>query len=317
MAKSYAAYLSSLLLFGSNGIIAAAIALPSLDIVVARTFLGALLLGLLLAAMSAARRQGRETPAPHRKKAAALFACSGAALGASWIVLFEAYRLVGVGTASLLYYCGPVIVMATSPLLFKERLTVKKALGFSVVALGAVLVSMQALDGGQDPRGLTLGALSAVAYAVMIVCSKKAVEVCPASGDEGLRNSFIQLLAGFGIAAGYSALTGGPEALAIPLTADDIAPLLTLGLLNTGIGCLLYFTSVGRLPVQTVAVCGYLEPLSAVVLATLLLGEPLGGMQLLGAALIIGGAAYCEAADRIQPRTRDARHMASPRLARR
>lgn len=34
-------YLAALLLFGSNGIIAAAIALPSSDIVLLRTFLGA------------------------------------------------------------------------------------------------------------------------------------------------------------------------------------------------------------------------------------------------------------------------------------
>lgn len=305
MGRSYAAYLSSLLLFGSNGIVAAMIALPSLDIVVARTFLGAsllsaLLLGASLVARRAKRREGGHPVAaksPDRNIAAiALLACSGAALGASWIVLFEAYRLVGVGTASLMYYCGPVIVMALAPLLFKERLGLKKIVGFAAVALGAVLVSVQALDGGQDPQGLALGAASAIAYAVMIVCSKKATAVCPAAADRGLRNSFIQLLAGFAVAAAYSALTQGAGALLIPATPADIAPLLMLGLVNTGIGCLLYFSSIGRLPVQTVAVCGYLEPLSAVVLATLILGEPMSAVQLAGAALIVGGAAFCELA---------------------
>lgn len=309
MGRSYAAYLSSLLLFGSNGIVAAMIALPSLDIVVARTFLGASLLGALLLGASlvarrAKRREGRHPAAmesPDRNIAAiALLACSGAALGASWIVLFEAYRLVGVSTASLMYYCGPVIVMALAPLLFKERLGLKKIVGFAAVALGAVLVSVQALDGGQDPQGLALGAASAIAYAVMIVCSKKATAVCPAAADCGLRNSFIQLLAGFAVAAAYSALTQGAGALLIPATPADIAPLLMLGLVNTGIGCLLYFSSIGRLPVQTVAVCGYLEPLSAVVLATLILGEPMSAVQLAGAALIVGGAAFCELAG---PRT--------------
>lgn len=308
MGRSYAAYLSSLLLFGSNGIVAAMIALPSLDIVVARTFLGASLLGALLLGASVARRakrrEGRHPAAmesPDRNIAAiALLACSGAALGASWIVLFEAYRLVGVGTASLMYYCGPVIVMALAPLLFKERLGLRKIVGFAAVALGAVLVSVQALDGGQDPQGLALGAASAIAYAVMIVCGKKATAVCPAAADRGLRNSFIQLLAGFAVAAAYSALTQGAGALLIPATPADIAPLLMLGLVNTGIGCLLYFSSIGRLPVQTVAVCGYLEPLSAVVLATLILGEPMSAVQLAGAALIVGGAAFCELAG---PRT--------------
>lgn len=304
MGRSYAAYLSSLLLFGSNGIVAAMIALPSLDIVVARTFLGALLLGTFFGVSlvvryakprrGAARNPASSATARQNAAAIALLACSGAALGASWIVLFEAYRLVGVGTASLMYYCGPVIVMAVAPLLFKERLGIKKIAGFGAVAIGAVLVSVQALEGGQDPQGLALGAASAIAYAVMIVCSKKATAVCPAAADQGLRNSFIQLLAGFAVAAAYSALTQGPDALLIPAAPADIAPLLTLGLINTGIGCFLYFSSIGRLPVQTVAVCGYLEPLSAVVLATLILGEPMSAVQLAGAVLIVGGAAFCE-----------------------
>ena len=309
MGRSYAAYVSSLLLFGSNGIVAAMIALPSLDIVVARTFLGAVLLGALFAvATLAARRGGRGSAAgsrdgsspassgsPRRGLAViALLACSGAALGASWIVLFEAYRLVGVGVASLMYYCGPVIVMAVAPLLFKERLGVKKIAGFAAVALGAVMVSVQALDGGQDPRGLALGGASALAYAVMIVCSKKATAVCPEAADQGLRNSFIQLLAGFAVAAAYCAPTEGPAALLIPAAPADIAPLLMLGLVNTGIGCFLYFSSIGRLPVQTVSVCGYLEPLSAVVLSAVLLGEPMSPAQIAGAVLIVGGAAFCE-----------------------
>ena len=42
-------YLAALLLFGSNGIIAAAIALPSADIVLLRTFLCALSLVTILA----------------------------------------------------------------------------------------------------------------------------------------------------------------------------------------------------------------------------------------------------------------------------
>ena len=45
-----------------------------------------------------------------------------------------------------------------------------------------------------------------------------------------------------------------------------------------------------KIPVQTVAVCGYLEPLSAVVFAALLLGEEMTVIQIIGAACIIGGA---------------------------
>ena len=78
---------------------------------------------------------------------------------------------------------------------------------------------------------------------------------------------------------------------AIPLSAGML--LVTLGVVNTGIGCLLYFSAVAKLPVQTVAVVGYLEPLSAVVFSAVLLGEAITPVRLMGAALIIGGAIFC------------------------
>lgn len=49
-----------------------------------------------------------------------------------------------------------------------------------------------------------------------------------------------------------------------------------------------------ELAVQTVAVCGYLEPLAAVVFAAVLLHETMLPLQILGAVLILGGAAGAE-----------------------
>lgn len=62
------------------------------------------------------------------------------------------------------------------------------------------------------------------------------------------------------------------------------------GIANTGLGCYLYFSSFDSLRAQTVAILGYLEPLSAVVCALVFLGEPMGTFEVVGGALIIGGA---------------------------
>ena len=51
---------------------------------------------------------------------------------------------------------------------------------------------------------------------------------------------------------------------------------------------------MSSLPAQTVSVCGYLEPLSALIFSALFLHETLSPLQLLGAFLIIGGAAFGE-----------------------
>ena len=83
---------------------------------------------------------------------------------------------------------------------------------------------------------------------------------------------------------------GIKQAFVIHVPMSSWPWILVLGLVNTGIGCYLYFSPLSKLPVQTVAVCGYLEPLSAVVFAALLLGEKLSATQYIGAVCIIGGA---------------------------
>lgn len=280
-------YLAALLLFGSNGIIAAAIALPSSDIVLLRTFLGAFSLVTILAIT-----QRHKLQAPSRPREAAALILSGAALGASWIFLFRAYQTIGVGVSSLLYYCGPIIVMALSPFIFGEKLTGGKIAGFIAVACGAFLIAAQGLGGNMPIAGIVCGIASAFCYALMVIASKGAPRI------EGLENSALQLSAAFVTALVLTLVTQGTPSFFSPgiATSTDWRAVAMLGVVNTGIGCLLYFSAVAKLPVQTVAVVGYLEPLSAVVFSTVLLGEVITPVRLMGAALIIGGALFCELA---------------------
>lgn len=280
-------YLAALLLFGSNGIIAAAIALPSSDIVLLRTFLGALSLVTILAIT-----QRHKLQAPSRPREAAALLLSGAALGASWIFLFRAYQTIGVGVSSLLYYCGPIIVMALSPFIFGEKLTGGKIAGFIAVACGAFLIAAQGLGGNMPIAGIACGIASAFCYALMVIASKDAPHI------EGLENSALQVSAAFVTALILTLFTQGAPSFFSPGIAADIdwRAVVMLGVVNTGIGCLLYFSAVAKLPVQTVAVVGYLEPLSAVVFSAVLLGEAITPVRLMGAALIIGGAIFCELA---------------------
>lgn len=276
-------YLAALLLFGSNGIIAAAIALPSSDIVLLRTFLGALSLIIILVAT-----QRHKLQAPSRPREAAALILSGAALGASWIFLFRAYQTIGVGISSLLYYCGPIIVMALSPFIFGEKLTGGKITGFIAVACGAFLIAAQGLGSNMPIAGIVCGIASAFCYALMVIASKGAPHI------EGLENSTLQVSAAFVTALILTFITQGAPSFLSP--SIDWRAVAMLGVVNTGLGCLLYFSAVAKLPVQTVAVVGYLEPLSAVVFSVVLLGEAVTPIRLMGAALIIGGAIFCELA---------------------
>ncbi len=277
--KALFRYIFALLLFGSNGIVASFIDLSSQNIVLLRTLIG----GILLIAIFFISG-GKLTFYKHKKQFLSL-AVSGIAMGASWMLLYEAYARIGVSIASLLYYCGPVVVLALSPLLFKERLAANKVLGFLAVLVGVVLINGDAFDGRGDMFGIACGLLSAVMYAFMVVCNKRAKDIA------GLENSTLQLTIAFLTVAVFVGLRQG---YAMQIAPSSILPVLMLGLLNTGIGRYFYFSSIGKLKVQTVAVCGYLEPLSAVLFSVLLLKEAMLPLQIMGAALIIGGATFSE-----------------------
>lgn len=207
------------------------------------------------------------------------------AMGASWMFLYEAYARIGVSISSLLYYCGPVIVMILSPFIFKEKLTVPKIVCFVSVLFGVFMVNGNFSGSSSDTFGIVCGLLSAMTYSLMVIFNKKAENIT------GLENSVLQLIIAF---LTVSLFVGLKQGYAMKISFPSIVPILVLGLLNTGIGCYLYFSSIGKLSVQTVAICGYLEPLSAVLFSVIFLKEKMSVFQIIGAVLILGGAVLGE-----------------------
>ena len=251
------------------------IPLNSYEIVFLRTLIGS----VLLVALFLFGKGKFHTKA--FKKDTLFIVLSGIAMGTSWMFLYEAYQQIGVSLSSLLYYCGPVIVMILSPLIFRERITAPKLSGFIAVLVGIFLVNGNAAGGNSNMWGLFCGAMSAVMYSFMVTLNKQSKNI------SGMENSVIQLVVSFLTVAVFMGIKQGFIVNA-PETAWGW--ILVLGIVNTGIGCYLYFSPLSKIPVQTVAVCGYLEPLSAVVFAALLLGEKMTIIHILGAACIIGGA---------------------------
>ncbi len=277
MRSAYIKYLLALLLFGSNGIVASQIALNSYEIVFLRTLIGSALLTTLFLVT------GNRFTFTRHKKDLAYLVFSGMAMGTSWMFLYEAYQQIGVGIASLLYYCGPVIVMVLSPLIFKEKLTLPKIIGFLAVLAGLCLVNGNPAGGEANMWGLFCGGMSAVMYFFMVTLNKKSKRVT------GMENAAIQLTVSFLTVAVFVLFQQGPG---IDLSHANWPAIAFLGLVNTGVGCYLYFSPLAELPVQSVAICGYLEPLSAVLLSVCILHESMLPVQIIGAALIMGGVAF-------------------------
>ena len=149
--KAIFKYIAALLLFGSNGIVASYISLSSYEIVFTRTLIGSLFLALIFIFTRQKVQFGTD------KSHFLYLAISGIAMGTSWMFLYEAYAQIGVSIATLAYYCGPVIVMILSPMIFKEKMTAAKLIGFLAVLLGMLCANGRALLQGSVSWGLIFG----------------------------------------------------------------------------------------------------------------------------------------------------------------
>ncbi|MBO6083546.1 MAG: DMT family transporter, partial [Candidatus Methanomethylophilaceae archaeon] len=214
------------------------------------------------------------------KKQALFLFLSGMSMGVSWMFQYEAYRELGVGMTSLIYCCGPALLMGISPMIFGERTSMNRIIGFGLVLAGSVFMSIEGLSSGNSVWGYVCGFMTAIAYVCMVVFNKKTDSV------GGLENPTVQMTVAFLTVAVFVILRGDvPTSIA----QSDIVPLLILGLLNTGFGCFLYFSSLGKIEGQTVAICDYLEPASAIVFAAILLGETVGFTEIVGITIVSAG----------------------------
>lgn len=284
MNRSHIKYISGLLLFGLNGIVSAKINLSSYEIVFFRTLFGGMFLLLLYLWIN---RNARKSMSETSKKEYLYILLSGIFMGLSWIFLYEAYRRIGVGLSSITYYCGPVIVMLSSPFVFRKKISLKQFLCFIVVFAGILLVSLPGLSGkaSVDAFGLFCGFASAFLHALMVIFTMKAPHIT------GLKNSMLQLVISFFTVAVFLPFEHGVH---IPEDPHQWFWILFLSFINTGVGCYLYFSETAKLPVTSVSILGYLEPLSAVFFAVILLHEALSLPEIIGAVMILGGAIISE-----------------------
>ena len=268
-----------MVIFGTNGLLVANISLGSAEIVLMRTFLGSLfLLAVVLVKRSVSFADLKADLVPATM--------GGAALGLNWVLLFSAYRSAGVGLSTLTYYCGPIIVLALSPVLFKEKLTWNKLLAIAAVAVGMFCITGDIEPGSDVQTGILFGGGAALLYASLIVANKRVKRL------SGLNCAMYELIVAFFVVLIY--LLASNVKLPVIPAAEDIVWVLAIGLVNTGLAYYLYFSSLQKLPGQTVALVCYIDPLTALLVSGAFLGEKLLGVQIAGAVLILGGACLGE-----------------------
>lgn len=276
-------FTASMLIFGTIGIFRRSIPLPSPMLACFRGITGAL---FLLAVIFLRKRSLRFHVSPSQ---AGWLALTGALIGFNWMLLFEAYNYTTVATATLCYYMQPTIVILLSPVFFREKLTLRKALCALIAVAGMVLVSGiigDTAQGSGNTRGILLGLGAAALYASVIILNKRLPGIDP------YEKTVIQLSAAGLVMIPYLLFTR--EFSFTGLDGMGLLCLVIVGLVHTGIAYAIYFSSMDKLKAQTVAILSYIDPITALLLSALFLREPMGLTGIIGTVMILGATAASE-----------------------
>ena len=270
---------SCVLLWGFTAILGKLITLPALALVCWR--MGLVSSALLL--FPAVRRGLRTLAAGLRWR----FAGIGVIVALHWLTFYGAIKLANASVAAACMGLAPVFLAVIEPVVMRTRFDPREVL------LGVLVVPGVALVVGGVPTamhaGIAVGTLSAFLVAWFGALNKKYVE----RGD-ALTVTFVELGAGglfLLLAAGaWESTHGGFSATQWLPGARDAAWLLLLALACTLLPFALSLVALRRLSAFQAQLAVNLEPVYAVALAALLLGEQreLNPSFYLGVAIILG-----------------------------
>ncbi len=205
-------------------------------------------------------------------------------LGVSHGTFALSIYLVGVSVATLMNYTAPAFVVVAARILFGEPIGPAKLAALAACIAGVALIGQpwQSDRTALPLLGVLLGITSGAAYAGFTLSAKG---LGPRYGSDRLI-TFGLAFASVGLAA--LSINGLPALLA---QIDRLWPwLIFLGVVQTLGGWLLYTAGLRRVEASTASLLATLEPVTAISVSALALGEALTPPQLLGALAILAGA---------------------------
>lgn len=255
--------------WGIIGIIVREVDAPPMAIVFFRVALA----GLVVAAVLLLRRR-RDLFRLRNRSQLAL----GVLLALHWSVYFAAIKETSVASAVLITYAAPIFMAILAAALLREHVPPVSLASLGISIGGIALITLSG-GGGEEavrPLGVALAVVAAVTYALLIVLTKKYLaEIDP-----------ITVVFWESVVATLVLLPGAliPD---YSLDGTDVAYLVVLGVVLTGVSGILYLGALRFIPATTAGILAYVEPVSAALLAALLLGEELTTGIVIGGALIV------------------------------
>ena len=261
--------------FASIGLfarVAAASGASLLTVLALRFVLAGILLALVLRHRRLAWPRGRDL--------AGLVLLGALGYTAQSFCFFSALNHLTVGLAVLLLYLHPALVLLAGAALGRQRLTPRKA-ALAAASFAGILLTVRG-DLAGTPVGLAFGIGAALIYTNYILVGEHLTPrtgVIPAATVIVLSAAVMFCLGTLVEGVHWPGTTGGWLAVA------------GIAVLGTALATVTFFAGVQRIGAGDAATLSTLEPVVALVLAFVFLGEQLGAVQLAGALLVIASAA--------------------------
>ena len=219
---------------------------------------------------------------PSSKAARWLLIAGGVCMTFNNGFFFTALQHTTVAIGLLSHYLTPMLVAVLfAPLFLREKLTVRDLVITVVGLAGLAVVLWPELSQSQLGVGAVYGILSAIFFAFGVVVNRKLGDYKIGGLAGVVYQNFVPVLLMSPVF--FSSFNAGA------FTSGDWWRVATFGLLSLSIGFGLFW--VGLQKVQKAAhasVLSYGEPIGAIILAAIFLGEPLTLYVIVGTILIVG-----------------------------
>jgi len=195
---------------------------------------------------------------------------------------FLGLQYISAGLERIILYLSPTIVLLVSGLLLGKRIDRRQWLAMVVAYAGVLLVFLHdvRLEGQRAALGSSLVFMSAVAYALYLICSGEIVQ----------RVGSLRLVAyasgGATVLCVLQALIRNPQGL-VSQSPEVYALSVLNGSLCTAVPMLLIMAAVKRVGPGLAAQAGVIGPVATVILGWYLLGEPITSLQVVGMAVVL------------------------------
>lgn len=201
---------------------------------------------------------------------------------------FAGLRYVSAGLERIILFLYPTMVVILSAFWYRQHIGRREILAL-IISYGGVImvvghdVMTTTTDSGQMALGAMLVFASALLYAGYLVCCGR---IIPRVGSAAF-TAYSMLMASATSGLHFAATDHQASILNLPAAVYQIA--LLMAVIATVLPALLLNIGIQRIGSNRAALVSSIGPVSTIVLAYVFLDEPVTGLQMAGAALVISG----------------------------